>query len=223
MAQLDRSADRIGARLAARQFGVVTRRQLLAAGVSPAEVRHRLGCGALIRVHRGVYRAGHNAPSTDASYLAAVYACGSGAILGGLAAAWRYGTVKGPAPPPEVIAPGEHHVTGVRARRGRLDPLDHAVWKGIPTLTVPATLVDLAARLGVAGLARACHEAGVRFGTTPRHVDAVLGRRPNAKGAANLGLVMTGDERVALSRLESSFQPPRGRETWSTAAGPTRA
>ena len=33
----------------------------------------------------------------------------------------------------------------------------------------------------------------------------MLARRPNAKGAANLRLVMNGDERVALSRLESSF------------------
>ncbi len=49
---------------------------------------------------------GHAAPSTDASYLAAVYACGSGAaILGGVAASWRYGLTKGPAPRPEVIRP----------------------------------------------------------------------------------------------------------------------
>jgi len=37
------------------------------------------------------------------------------------------------------------------------------------------TLVDLAASLSLDALARACHEAGVRYGTTPAQVHAVLG------------------------------------------------
>ena len=45
----------------------------------------------------------------------------------------------------------------------------------------------------------------MRYRTTPRHVDAVLARRPNAKGAANLRAVMSGEARVSLSRLESRF------------------
>ena len=38
---------------------------------------------------------------------------------------------------------------------------------GIPVTTVARTLVDLAAVLGADDLARACHEAGVLYGTTP--------------------------------------------------------
>jgi hypothetical protein len=45
-------------------------------------------------VHRGVYRLGHRAPSIEASYMAAVLACGEGAVLSGLAAAFHYGIVK---------------------------------------------------------------------------------------------------------------------------------
>jgi hypothetical protein len=71
--------------------------------------------------------------------------------------------------------------------------------------TVPRTLVDLAAVLPADELARACHEAGVRYRTTPRQVEAVLARRPNAPGAAKLRRVMSGDEPVTLSRLESAF------------------
>jgi len=193
------------AEIAGRAFGVVTRTELLEAGLTPEEIRHRLRIGALIRVHRGVYRVGHVAPSTDASYLAAVYACGAGAVLGGTAAAWRYDTLKGPPPRPEVIAPSERRVDGVVTRRGRLRPSDRATFRGIATLTVPATLVDLAGRLAIDELARACHEAGVRYRTTPRHVEAVLARRPNAAGAANLRAVMSGEARVSLSRLESRF------------------
>ena len=193
------------AAIARGAFGVVTRQQLLAAGLTRHQIDERVAAGALIPVHRGVYRVGHAAPSTDASYLAAVYACGAGAVLGGIAAAWRYDTIKGPPPRPEVIAARERRVRGVLTRRGRLRPSDSATFRAIPTLTVPATLVDLAGRLAIDDLARACHEAGVRYRTTPRHVEAVLRRRPNAKGAANLRLVMSGDERVALSRLESAF------------------
>ena len=45
----------------------------------------------------------------------------------------------------------------------------------------------------------------MRYGTTPREVSEVLERRPNAKGAGKLGAVMSGDEPVSLSRLESRF------------------
>lgn len=190
------------ARLAADAFGVVTRVELVEAGLSADEIRHRMHSGTLIRIHRGVYRVGHAAPNTDASYLAAVCACGEEAALGGLAAAWRYGTVKGQPPNPEVISPRERRVPGIACRRGRWD---HTGFRGIETLTVPATLVDIAARIAIEDLARAAHEAGVRYRTTPRHVDTVLRRRPNAKGAANLRLVMTGDERVTLSKLERAF------------------
>ena len=54
--------------------------------------------GALLPVHRGVYRVGHRAPSVEARYLAAVLACGEGALLSGRAAAHLYGLLKGPAP-----------------------------------------------------------------------------------------------------------------------------
>jgi len=59
--------------------------------------------------------------------------------------------------------------------------------------------------LDVDTLARACHEAGVRHGTTPAQVDAVLARRSNAKGAAKLRRILHGDVRVTLSGLERRF------------------
>jgi hypothetical protein len=54
-------------------------------------------------------------------------------------------------------------------------------------------------------LARACHEAGVLYRTTPKQVDAVLRRLPNAKGRKKLERVLHGDVPVTLSRLESRF------------------
>jgi very-short-patch-repair endonuclease len=71
--------------------------------------------------------------------------------------------------------------------------------------TVPRTLVDLAAELPEDQLARACHEAGVRHGTGPVLVEAVLDRRPKTPGAAKLRRILRGDIRVTLSKLEARF------------------
>ena len=193
------------ARIATRAHGVADRHELSSAGLTRHQIDERLASGALIVVHRGVFRVGHAAPSTDSSYLAAVRACGDGAYLGGLAATWRYGLTSGEPPRPEVIAPTQRRVPGVVCRRSRRADWPTLRWRAIPTLTVPAALVDVAGRLEVDELARACHEAGVRFRTTPRQVDQVLALRRNAPGAAKLRAVMSGEAKVSLSRLESRF------------------
>jgi len=200
------TAEEVLARLGTASHGVVTRAQLRRAGVTDGEIKQRLRIGALIRVHRGVYRVGHRAPSVAARYLAAVSACGERAVLSGRAAGHLLGILKGAAPPLEVTAPTGRHVRGVRTRRERrLVREDATVWQGIPVTTVPRTLVDLAGVLGEDDLARACHEAGVRYGTTPAMVEAVLARRPNSRGASVLRRVMRGEVRVTLSRLEKRF------------------
>jgi very-short-patch-repair endonuclease len=66
--------------------------------------------------------------------------------------------------------------------------------------------LDLAALLTIDELARACHEADVRYRTTPAHIDPLLARHPNAPGAANLRAVLHGDVPVILSKLESGFR-----------------
>ena len=206
MAGQVRTVETVVARIASRSHGVVTRRQLLAAGVSEDEIDHRIAAGALLREYRGVYRVGHRAPSVEARYLAAVQACGEGALLSGQAAGHLWGLLKGAAPPPEVTAPTERRIAGIRTRRTRtITPADATTCRGIPITTVPFTLIALAAQLDAEELARACHEAGVRYGTTPRQVEQVLARRPNVPGARKLRAVLHGDVKVSLSKLEASF------------------
>src|SRR5688572_24780028 len=137
------------------------------------------------------------------------------AVSGGGLGVWRaciavregsrhlLGLLKGSAPPPEVTVPTARRVPGVKTRRScRLDAMS---WRTIPVTTVARTLVDLAAELPADDLARACHEAGVRHGTTPAMVEAVLVRRGRTRGAAKLRAILLGDVRVTLSRLESRF------------------
>jgi very-short-patch-repair endonuclease len=194
------------ARIAGAQHGVVTRAQLLAAGVSAEAIKRRVHKGVLFAQHPGVYRVGHRAPSIEAVYMAAVLACGVAALLCGRAAAHLFGLVKGVVPKPEVITTTERRVAGVRTRRCRsLDHRDATTFRGIAVTTVPRTLVDLAAVLSLDELARACHEAGVLYGTTPAQVDAVLARRPNSPGVATLKRVLHGDVHVTLSALERRF------------------
>jgi very-short-patch-repair endonuclease len=65
--------------------------------------------------------------------------------------------------------------------------------------------VDISSVLSLDALARACHEAGVRYQTTPGQVEAVLALRPNARGAKKLRRVIHGDVHVTLSTLEPHF------------------
>jgi very-short-patch-repair endonuclease len=201
-----RTADEVIALLAARAHGVVTQRELLSAGISRKEIRVRLERGALIRVHRGVYRVGHCAPSMHATYMAAVKACGDTAALCRRAAAHLLLLFKGAPPPPEVIAKAERKIGGVETHRDRrLDPRDVTTYQGIPTTTVPRTVVDLAAELETDALGKAVHTASVLHRTTPAQIEAVLARRPNAKGARDLRRILHGDERITLSKLERRF------------------
>jgi hypothetical protein len=80
VAHRDGTVERVLARIATPAHGVVSRRELIAAGVTVDEITHRVRTGALIREHPGVYRVGHRAPSVEARYMAAVKACGEGAV-----------------------------------------------------------------------------------------------------------------------------------------------
>lgn len=137
--------------------------------------------------------------------MAAVLACGKGAVLSGRAAAHLLGLIKGEAPPPEVTVPSKRRVKGLKTRRSRVHRGEATTWKGIPVTIVPRTLVDLSSLLAAEDLARAAHEAGVRYRTTPAQVNSVLARRPNAPGAAKLRSIMRGDVHVTLSKLEARF------------------
>jgi very-short-patch-repair endonuclease len=183
--------------------GVVTRRELLDAGVTSDEIRQRLKNGSLLPQYRGVYRVGHTAPSLEATYLAAVRACGADAALSGKAAAFLYKLIRGPEPRPEVTTRSQKRVPGVTTRRSRT--VEMVTYRGIPVTTVARTLVELASTLSLDDLARACHEAGVKYRTTPGQVEDVLARRPKTKGAAKLRKILRGDAHVSLSKLERRF------------------
>ena len=68
-------------RLAAKQHGIVTRRQLLGLGYSPRSVEHRIARGRLFPVSLGIYAVGWPALTQKRRWMAAVLAGGEGAAL----------------------------------------------------------------------------------------------------------------------------------------------
>jgi hypothetical protein len=73
--------DAAVAKIATRQHGVATAEQLREAGIDKSAVTRRVKAGRLHRLHRGVYAVGHRAPTHHSRWMAAVLACGKGAVL----------------------------------------------------------------------------------------------------------------------------------------------
>lgn len=206
MPQSGRTVDAIIAALAMLAYGLVTRQQLLDAGVTPDEIRHRLATGALIRVYPGVYRAGHAAPSLRADYMAAVLACGAGAYLFGAPAGYAQRLVRMRPIRPAVRTLTERRIEGIDTRRTRgADRRDVCRHLRIPMTTVPATLVDLAEVLDEDGLTWACHQADVLHGVTAPSILAALSRRHRPMGADRLRRAVGEDAVLRLSELERRF------------------
>lgn len=175
-------------------------------GVDRRRIQRWVTDGRLRRVHHGVYALGHTAPSLRADYAAAVLAGGAGAVLSHGAAAHLLGVLRGTPPPPEITVPtraGRARPGIVVHRVATLHRLDVAVFEDIPVTIVPRILLDIAPRTDPARLTRACHEAWVRHGTTPRHVEACIARNRTKHGARKLRTALGG--RVTLSDLEDGF------------------
>ena len=140
------------AKLAARQHGVVSRAQLLDAGLSANQVRVQVRASRLRPLHRGVYLLGSLAGRLEparAREMAAVLACGPGAVLSHQSAARLLG-MRPTEPRPEELhvmtasqirsrRPGIVHHRTLRLPKGDITTVDR-----VPTTNAARTMVDLA-------------------------------------------------------------------------------
>lgn len=162
----NRAATRDGriAETATRQRGVVSLDQLAEAGVSAGAASRWTAKGRIHRLHRGVYAVGHEAIGENGRLLAAVLACGPGAMLSHLSAAAFWG-MREPMPQViDVLVPCEtgRKIDGIRARRCRYpDPAEITEREGIPCTTPARTLVDAASVSGRQRLRRMIEQAAV--------------------------------------------------------------
>jgi hypothetical protein len=148
--------------LAGTQWGVVTSRQLLGAGLSRSGVARRVAAGRLHPVHRAVYAVVHpGVLRPEGRRLAAVLACGEGAVLSHVSAAAHWELLGSAAVRVDVTAPVTRAgLAGIRLHRSRsLDARDTTKHEGIPITKVPRTLLDLAATIQPHRLERALAQA----------------------------------------------------------------
>lgn len=200
--------DRVLARLAAQQYGVVSHEQLLALGLGAHGITERLGTGRLHRVHRGVYSVGHPVLRREAVWLAAVLACGAGAVLSHRDAAALWELRPDDSAAVDVTVPSQN---GRRRRRGlevhrsaRLSSAEITVRHGIPVTTVARTLLDLADVLPRQALKRALDQAEYRRLFDLTALRAVVDANPGRRGALVLRLAQAPPE-LTRSPLEERF------------------
>lgn len=203
------------AALAVRQWGVVSRGQLLDAGLSPTVMRNRVRSGQLIRLHRGVYAVGHTRLRREGHWLAAVLAVGPGAVLSHRDAAGLHGLRPANHAQTDVTTTAQpRSVPGIRLHRTRtLDAHDVTTVAGIPVTTVARTLLDLAGTVPHDHLAKAIKEAERNRTFDLRKVEAAMARTRGRRGRGHRALKAAIAEHAALagsrtrSSLEDAFLP----------------
>jgi Transcriptional regulator, AbiEi antitoxin/Protein of unknown function (DUF559) len=167
------------------QWGVVTRAQLAERGVGDSGVTDWVRSGRLHRLYRGVYAYGHDRLRLEGRWLAAILACGPGAVLSHRDAAQLWDLRHSSSALIDVTVParaGRRRRPGIRIHRsGRLAESEVTTRRGIPTTTVARTLLDLADVLDKQALRRAVTEAEYhqRFDMTA--IDAVVENNPGRR------------------------------------------
>lgn len=226
---------------------MVSRTQLEQAGLSRRQVRTRMGDGRLLLLHRGVYAVGHDRLRTEGRWLAAVPACGPGALLSHRSAAALHGVRPTSAGAVEVSTVW-HRTSGDGIRvhgRRRLAPEDRDVVLGVPVTTAARTLVDLADVLRPEQLRSALVRAEEQRSADVRGIEQALARLRGRPGRGHAALRAALDElrerpggrtrsdleelflalvaRAGLPRPRTNVWFPAGAiEAGSGAAGPPR-
>jgi predicted transcriptional regulator of viral defense system len=204
------------AALAQRQHGVVARAQLVGLGLGRGAIGHRLECGRLHPLHRGVYAVGYRALSREARWIAAVLASGPGAVLSHRSAAALWGLRVATGVRADVTVPRKlESRTGIAPHHAVLAPDEVTVVRGIPVTTSARTLLDLAGAVAPRHLERAINDAEVLRLADALSLDELVRRHPRRRGVAALRRILA-DGRVGAtvtrSELEDRFLPFLDRE-----------
>jgi hypothetical protein len=198
--------DKLIAAFAAKQFGYITRAQLLAIGLGSRAIDYRIATGRLIPVYRGVYAVGSVNITPLGRATAAVLACGDQAALSHGSGTSLWGFYKYSDMPLEVIAPTVHTHKGIKVHRSRtLARGDITRQLGVRVTTPERTALDIAPRLNDKRLKRVVNDAR-HAGYL--HLDAladVLARNPTHPGTKRLNPFVETRTNPTRSPLEDDF------------------
>jgi very-short-patch-repair endonuclease len=194
------STDHLIASIASRQHGVVSRRQLLDAGVGRGQVHRAAAAGRLHHLHTGVYAAGHRALTREGRWMAAVLACGPRAVLSHHSAAALWGLPVNDNGLTRITAPTVHQRRRIDAHRARLHARDRDVRHGIPVTSLARVLADISHALDDERFHRAVKEAQFRGLWVDAEIEDALERRDSRRLRDYLG-----DETLTQTELEDRF------------------
>jgi hypothetical protein len=205
------------------QAGVVARRQLMATGVRPHDVRRLIRRRELVPLHPGVYVTHTGTPTWIQSAWAAVLACEPAALAGRSALVWGDGREVAAAGPIHLAIPWERQclreLDGVRvARRRGFQRL--ALVGSPPRIPLEEAVIDLAeeARTDMAALEEIGRVVQARR-TTAARLEATLAARSRVRRREWLGRVLADVgagtcsvlEHGYLDHVERAHGLPRGR------------
>jgi very-short-patch-repair endonuclease len=201
--------DRAIDALAEGQHGVVTRAQLSELGVHHRALDHRIRVGRLYPLHRGVHAvAGRRLLGKHGHWMAAVLACAPGAVLSHHAAAALWGIRRGMRI--ELTVPrGRKAKPGIKLHYANLPDDERTTHEGIPTTTVPRTLLDLSAVVQRDELRSAMRQAEQLRLADPLWLGDLIERYPRKPGVPAVRALIKEAQRglsVVRSELEERFQ-----------------
>lgn len=142
--------------------------------------------------------------------MAAVLACGDGAVLSHRDAAALHDLRPVGSGKIDVTAPGRHSLPGIRCHWARtLDAADGTVVDGIPATSVARTYLDLAEILDHGRLIDLLEAGQRRDKLDVRAIEAVIGRNPGRRGIRPLTTAiaeLSDDPPLLQSHLERAFR-----------------
>ena len=200
--------------LARRQHGVVTRAQLMDAGLHREAINHRVAKGRLHPLHRGVYAVGRPGATREGRWMAAVLACGPYAALSDECAGIAFRLRPDRAVPIEVSIPLPltRKRPGIVIHRRRGLAGDVTRYRGIPITTPLRTLIDLATRLSMKEMEAAVNEGDKLDLVDPEALRRTLDERRGQPGTAPLRRLLDRATFVLThTELERLFIPIAGR------------
>jgi hypothetical protein len=181
------------------------------AGVSAKAIQHRLETGRLHAVMPGIYAVGRRDLAREGRWMAAVLACGEGAVLShrSAGALWGIATESRGLIEISVRTPRRCSRSGIRVRmRSALRVEDLTAVRGIPVTSVLRTMLDLATVLTPRRLERAVNEADKLDLIDPEALRGALEGRTGVPGVKPLRKLLDRDTfRVSDRELEVLFRP----------------
>lgn len=208
------NVDRRIGDLAARQYGVVSRRQLDGLGLSRSAVQARIRRGWLRPVHRGVYAVGHSELSDRGGWLAACLA-GSNVVAGQTheaclshhSAAALHGLLPRDRGVPEItVTTARGARPGLRVHRTSSLGRSATTRDHIPCTTVARTIVDIAGTGNEAATQRTWSAAASRKAIRAADVEYELEVNGHRPGSALVRRLYDLDYRYLEQRTRSDLE-----------------